>query len=199
MTLSTQFTTKFIAACAIFYWSSSAFSHITLEQTSVETSATTKATLRIGHGCQGLPTQALRVQIPQGFAGTKPMPKAGWSVVVQRAKLTTPYDDHGKQITDDVNEVTWTANTREAYITEEQYDEFVLRGKAPGTAGHLWFKVTQFCKDGDKIGQNLWTEIPASGTSVKGLKFPAALLNVINSATHGTPTVPAANALEHKH
>jgi periplasmic copper chaperone A len=190
-------TTKVIAVCAIFYWASSAFAHVTLEQASVEVNATTKATLRIGHGCEGMPTQALRVQIPEGFAGTKPMPKAGWSVTVQRTKLAKPYDDHGKQVTEDVSEVVWTAQTQSAYITEEQYDEFVLRGKAPSNAGQLWFKVTQLCKDGDKIAQNPWTEVPLVGTSTKGLKFPAALLQVINPATSGT--APAASAATHQH
>jgi periplasmic copper chaperone A len=189
-----QNTTKLIAACAIFYWANVALAHVTLEQASVETNATTKATLRVGHGCEGMPTQALHVQIPEGFAGTKPMPKAGWTLSVQRAKLAKPYDNHGKQITEDVTEVTWTANSREAYIAEDQYDEFVLRGKVPGAAGPLWFKVTQLCKDGDKIGQNPWVEIPAAGTSTKGMKFPAALLNVVSPGGSGT-----AGLVEHKH
>jgi periplasmic copper chaperone A len=189
-----QNTTKLIAACAIFYWANAALAHVTLEQASVETNAITKATLRVGHGCEGLPTQALRVQIPEGFAGTKPMPKAGWTLSVQRAKLAKPYDNHGKQITEDVTEVTWTANAREAYVADEQYDEFVLRGKAPSAAGPLWFKVTQLCKEGDKIGQNPWVEVPVSGISTKGIKFPAALLNVTAPVAQA-----AASAAEHKH
>jgi periplasmic copper chaperone A len=187
-------TTKLIAACAIFYWASSAFAHITLEQATVETNATTKATLRVGHGCDGLPTQALRVQVPEGFQGSKPMPKAGWTLSIQRAKLAKPYDDHGKQVTEDVTEVTWTANSREAYVADDQYDEFVLRGKAPATPGPLWFKVSQLCKDGDKTGQNPWLEVPASGTSTKGLRFPAALLNVTAPAA-----LAAGGMAEHKH
>jgi periplasmic copper chaperone A len=186
-------TTKLIAACATFYWAGSAFAHITLEQPTVETNATTKATLRVGHGCDGLPTQALRVQVPEGFQGTKPMPKAGWTLSVQRAKLAKPYDDHGKQITEDVTEVTWTAKAPEFTINNDQYDEFVLRGKAPSTPGPLWFKVSQLCKDGDKTGQNPWLDIPASGTSTKGMKFPAALLNVT------APAVAAGGMAEHKH
>jgi periplasmic copper chaperone A len=189
-----KYTIKFIAACAIFYWAGTTHAHVTLEQLNAETNATTKATLRVGHGCEGMPTQALRVQIPTGFAGTKPMPKAGWTLMVQRSKLAKPYDDHGKQITEDVSEVTWTANTREAYITEEQYDEFVLRGKAPGVAGPLWFKVTQLCKEGDKTGQNAWVEVPPLGTSTKGIKFPAALLNVVSPAAQ-----VAGSAADHKH
>lgn len=185
---------KLIAACATLYWASSAFSHITLEQSTVETNATTKATLRVGHGCEGLPTQALRVQVPEGFAGSKPMPKAGWTLSVQRAKLAKPYDDHGKQIIEDVTEVTWTAKAPEFTISNDQYDEFVLRGRAPGTPGPLWFKVTQMCQDGVKTGQNPWTEVPATGISTKGMKFPAALLNVVTPAAQA-----AGGAAEHKH
>jgi periplasmic copper chaperone A len=193
-THSPQNTTKLIAACAILYWANTALAHVTLEQASVETNATTKATLRVGHGCEGMPTQALRVQVPEGFLGSKPMPKAGWTLTVQRAKLAKPYDDHGRQITEDVTEVTWTAKAPEFYIGNDQYDEFVLRGKAPGTPGPLWFKVSQMCQDGVKTGQNPWVEVPASGTSTKGLKFPAALLNVVAPAAQA-----AGGAVEHKH
>ncbi len=179
-----SYTTKLIAACAVFYWATSSFAHVTLEQQSAEPSTYTKATLRVGHGCEGLPTAVLRVQIPDGFQGAKPMPKPGWTLDVQRTKLATPYDNHGTLVIEDVSLITWTANSREMYLSDDQYDEFALRGKTPATAGPLWFRVTQLCKDGDKTGRNPWTETPASGTSTKDLKFPAALLNV---------TVPASD------
>jgi periplasmic copper chaperone A len=186
-----QLTIKIIAACAVFYWATSSFAHVTLEQQSVEPSTYTKATLRVGHGCEGLPTVVLRVIVPDGFQGAKPMPKAGWTLEIERTKLAKPYDNHGTLVTEDVSEITWTANSRETALPDAQYDEFVLRGKSPATTGPLWFKVTQLCKDGDKTGRNAWTEIPASGTSTKDLKLPAALLNV---------TAPAAGpAAVHQH
>ncbi len=185
-------TTKTIALIALFTGASSCFSHVTLEQQSVEISTTTKAVLRVGHGCEGLPTAALRVQLPEGFSGAKPMPKAGWTLTTVRSKLAKPYDDHGKSVTEDVSEITWTANSKEAYLADSQYDEFILRGKTPATAGAIWFKVTQLCKEGDKTAQNPWVDIPATGTSTKGIKFPAALLNVTEPAA-------AAKSAEHKH
>jgi periplasmic copper chaperone A len=188
-------TTKTIALVALFTCASSSFSHVTLEQQSAEISTTTKAVLRVGHGCEGLPTTALRVQLPEGFSGAKPMPKAGWTLATVRSKLAKPYQDHGKSITEDVSEITWTANSKEVYLTDGQYDEFVLRGKTPATAGAIWFKVTQLCKEGDKTGQNLWVDIPATGTSTKGMKFPATLLNVTEPAA----TTTAAKSTEHKH
>ncbi len=188
---SQSFIASIFLACA-----SSSFSHVTLEQQSVEISTTTKAVLRVGHGCEGLPTAALRVQLPEGFSGAKPMPKAGWTLTTVRSKLAKPYDDHGKSVTEDVSEITWTANSKEAYLADSQYDEFILRGKTPATAGAIWFKVTQLCKEGDKTAQNPWVDIPATGTSTKGMKFPAALLNVTDAAAAATT---AAKSTEHKH
>jgi periplasmic copper chaperone A len=189
-------TIKTIAAIALWTCAGSSFSHITLEQQSADINTTTKAVLRVGHGCEGMPTAALRVQLPEGFSGAKPMPKAGWTLTTVRSKLAKPYDDHGKSITEDVSEITWTANSKEVYLTDGQYDEFVLRGKTPATAGAIWFKVTQLCKEGDKTGQNPWVDIPATGISTKGMKFPAALLNVTEPAAAATT---AAKSTEHKH
>jgi periplasmic copper chaperone A len=197
--------TQFIALCAISITATAAFSHVTLEQQQVETGTYYKATLRVGHGCEGLPTTAIRVQLPAGFQGAKPMPKAGWSVQTTLAKLATPYDNHGKPVTEDVTEIVWTANSPASALPDNQYDEFALRGRAAMPVGAAWFKVTQLCKDGAKEGSNPWTEIPAQGTSTRGMKFPAALLNVTAPvavpSTPSTSTVPAAPAVGtvHKH
>lgn len=202
-----SFTIKFIAISALSIWASTAFSHITLENSQVEVNQYHKATLRVGHGCDGLPTHTVRALIPAGFKAAKPMPKAGWSVSTKQAKLDKPYDNHGTLVTDDVVEVTWTATSPASYLADDQYDEFVLRGRAPEAAGLLWFKVAQLCKGmGDQQGKegiNDWSEIPASGTSTRGLKYPAALLQVVvppaakttNTAKHAEPSGHAG----HKH
>ena len=140
-----------------------------------------RATLRVGHGCEGSPVTALRVMLPAGFQGAKPMPKAGWLLSVKTAKLAKPYDSHGKTITDDVSEITWTATAKEHWLPDAYYDEFVLRGGLPATAGPMWFKVMQTCEKGSID----WAEVPATGTSTKGLKFPAALLEIIESGAVG--------------
>jgi periplasmic copper chaperone A len=185
--------TKFVAICALFITARATFAHITLEQQQAETGAYYKAILRVGHGCEGLPTTALRVQLPAGFQGAKPMPKAGWTVQTKQEKLATPYDSNGKSITEDVAEVTWTALSPAAALPDSQYDEFVLRGLAAMPTGAAWFKLTQLCKDGAKEGSNLWNEIPAQGSSTRGMKFPAALLNVTAPSTKPS-TTPSTSA-----
>jgi len=161
-------------ACAVALWGMAASAHVTLDQPAAAAGSTYKAALRVGHGCDGSPTTGITVQLPAGLRGAHPVPKAGWTLTIKRDKLAQPYDNHGRSVTEDVVEVSWTAASREAWLDDAFYDEFVVRGQLPDRPGPLWFKVLQACEK----GANHWAEIPASGTSTQGLKAPAALLEV---------------------
>jgi len=176
-----SFTAKLIAVCAIATGAAASFAHVVLGEPAALAGTSYRATLRVGHGCDGSPVTALRVMLPAGFTGAKPMPKAGWVLSLKSAKLAKPYESHGKTITEDVTEISWTAASKDYWLPDAFYDEFVLRGSLPATAGPLWFKVQQTCEKGSID----WAEIPATGTSTKGLKFPAALLDVIESGPAG--------------
>jgi uncharacterized protein YcnI len=158
-----------LAACG------SVQAHVTLDQPQALAGTSFKVALRVGHGCDGQATSTISVRIPEGFAGAKPMPKPGWVLEIKRAPLAQPYESHGRKISDDVVQITWKAASREAWLQDAWYDEFVLRGQTPATAGPLWFKVLQGCEKSEAD----WAEVPASGTATQGLKFPAALLEVL--------------------
>ena len=153
------------------------FGHVVLNEPVALANTSYRAAFRVGHGCGGSPTTAIRVTLPAGFQGAKPMPHAGWALVVREEKLARPYKSHGKEVTQDVVEVTWTAKTRDDALPDAFYDEFVLRGQLPDVAGPMWFKVLQSCDKGHKD----WSDVPASGTSTQGLKAPAALLEILPS------------------
>jgi periplasmic copper chaperone A len=159
--------------------------HVSLEQAQVPAGASYKAVLRVTHGCEGTATHTVVVRVPAGFRGAKPMPKPGWTLSVQRAPLAQPYESHGRQVSDDVVQVTWKADSRQAWLADAHFDEFVLRGQAPAHPGPLWWPVQQLCEKGEWN----WSETPASGTSTRGLKAPAALLQVMPAAspTSATP------------
>jgi uncharacterized protein YcnI len=176
-----QFTIKCIAAVAVITSASSAFAHVVLEDQTALAGRSYKAVLKVGHGCEGSPTTAMRVTIPAGFMGAKPMPKAGWKLDVKTAKLAVPYDSYGKQITEDVSEITWTATSKDSYLPDGYYDEFVLRGGLPKKDGVMWFKVLQSCEK----GANDWSQIPAAGVDPHSLKSPAAQLEIIPSGAAG--------------
>jgi uncharacterized protein YcnI len=181
---SQQFILKFIAALAIITPASAVFAHVTLEDKAALAGTSYKAILKIGHGCEGSPTTAVKVTIPVGFTGAKPMPKAGWALAIKTAKLAVPYDNHGKQVTEDVSEITWMATSKDSYLQEAFYDEFILRGGLPSKVSEgavMWFKVLQTCEK----GSNDWSQIPAAGVDAHSLKSPAALLEIIPSGTAG--------------
>jgi periplasmic copper chaperone A len=150
---------KHILSTAAALLATQAGAHVTLEQPAAPAGKAYKAVLRVGHGCEGTATHTLSVLVPEGFRAAKPMPKPGWTITVER---------------EPVLRITWQAVSREAWLPDAHYDEFVLRGQTPAQTGALWFKVRQVCEK----GQNDWAEVPATGTSTKGLKAPAALLEV---------------------
>lgn len=153
---------------------SSAQAHVTLEQAVATAGQAYKAVLRVGHGCEGTATHTVVVQLPPGFRGAKPMPKPGWTLAIERARLAEPYVSHGRTVTEDVVQVTWRAASAEAALPDAHYDEFVLRGTAPAQPGPAWFRVQQLCEKGSWN----WTEIPPSGMQTRGLRAPAAGLDV---------------------
>lgn len=167
---------KLVAAIALSTGAGAVFSHVTLQEPLAGAGTGYRAVLRVGHGCDGSSTTVMRVSIPPGFNGAQPMVKPGWKVTTKVGKLAEPYVAHGTTFTEGVQEITWTANTAADALPDAYYDEFVLRGTTPRKPGPLWFKVEQLCEK----GANLWVEVPASGTSTKGLKMPAAVLEVID-------------------
>lgn len=175
------FFSGFVATLALVASQTPALAHVVLQDGAAAANASYRATFRVGHGCDAEPTNAMRITIPAGFNAAQPMPKAGWTVSTKVGPLATPYESHGKKYTEGVLEITWTAKGAENALPAAYYDEFVVRGTTPAKAGPLWFKVVQSCPK----GSNDWIEVPASGSSTKGLKSPAALLEVLDVQAAG--------------
>lgn len=167
-------------AVALFAAAAAAQAHVTLDVPRAAAGAPYQAVLRINHGCEGSATHTVRVRLPVGFRGAKPMPKPGWALSLQRAPLAEPYESHGKRVTEDVVEITWRATSREAWLADAHFDEFVLRGSAPLQTGPAWFDVLQLCEQ----GQWDWSQRPREGSDTKGLKAPAVKLDVLPADPH---------------
>ena len=165
-------------SCAALLVTGATHAHVALDQPQAAAGSIYKAAVRVGHGCDGTATHTVTVRLPAGFRGAKPIPKAGWAIIIRHETLAEPYDSHGRKVTEDVVEITWKAGTKESWLADAHYDEFVVRGQLPAKPGLLWFKVQQLCEKG--IWD--WADVPTSGTSTKGLKAPAALLEVLPAA-----------------
>lgn len=158
-----------------------AYPHVVLDQPAALAGTSYRAALQVAHGCGASPTTVIRIQIPERFRDAKPMPKPGWTLAVTTAPLSQPYTNHGSTVTEGVTEIVWTASSPAYALPDAHFDEFVFRGGLAPVAGPLWFKVVQSCAQ----GSNQWVEVPPSGNSTDGLKSPAALLDVIESAAVG--------------
>ena len=68
---------------------SSASAHITLQNREAAIGSSYKAVFVVPHGCAGSATTKIRVQIPEGVIGVKPMPKPGWNVETIKGKYAS--------------------------------------------------------------------------------------------------------------
>jgi uncharacterized protein YcnI len=157
-----------------------AIAHVTLEVPEAAAGSYYKAVFRVSHGCEGSPTVALRVEIPEGVASAKPQPKPGWQVATSKRKLAQPVDlGHGRSATEVVREVAWTGGP----LLNDQYDEFVVQLRLPATPGQtLYFPVVQGCER----GEHRWTETEQAGSGGhahhRGEGHPAPRLRLTGGA-----------------
>ena len=150
-----------------------AAAHVTLETQKAFADSSYKAVLRVPHGCDGKPTTAIRVRMPEGLIAVKPMPKPGWQLAVVKGKYQHPYDYEGTKLTEGVEEIDWSGGK----LPDAFYDEFVFVGHltdlAPGTV--LSFPTVQECEG----AVERWIEIPAKGQDPDELETPAPQLTVV--------------------
>lgn len=184
------------AVSAVLALSGAAFGHAGIQPSEAPAGKAQRVAISIGHGCDGQATHTVRVQIPDGFYSAKAMAKPGWDIATQTGAYAVPFDNHGKQITEGVREITWTGGN----LADDQFDDFILRGAvgpevAPGTV--LYFATVQECADGtadwtDTSG-NAEAANPAPGlTVVAGDHAPvvshqAGDLTVTNPFARATP------------
>lgn len=166
--------------------SSLARAHAVLEQREAKIGGGYKAVVKIAHGCDGSPTTSVRIDIPEGVIGVKPMPKPGWTITMERGAYTRAYKHYHGDLSEGVRRVTWTGGP----LPDDYYDEFVLStfvaGElTPGTT--LYFPVTQTCEKGELA----WTEIPAAGQDAHDLKSPAAALKLVANVQAADAAKPA--------
>lgn len=152
---------------ALMLAASPALAHLTLETTEAPAGSTYKGVIRVGHGCEGAPTTAVRVQIPEGVVAVKPMPKPGWTLETSVAAYSEPVQYRDRTLTEGVREITWSGGS----LPDEWYDEFVFRAQLPeGQVGQIiYFPSVQEC--GSAVSR--WIQVPAAGQSVEDLQEPA--------------------------
>lgn len=180
LTLVTAVTLTLVATVGM------ARAHVSLEAREAKLGSSYKAVFKVPHGCEGSATTVVRVQIPEGVIGVKPMAKPGWTITTERAPYARAYKHYHGDLSEGVKQVTW----RGGPLPDEFYDEFVLstfvaRELSAGTT--IYFPFTQECEKGTLA----WSEIPAEGQDAHDLKAPAPALRLVENTKTAAPAAQA--------
>ncbi|MET9557873.1 YcnI family protein [Streptomyces sp. NPDC006645] len=126
-------------------------------------------------------TVKLEVNFPteHPLASVSPQTVPGWKIAVTKSKLAKPIEMHGKQITEAVSKVTWTA-TGDGGVAPGYFQQFPLSiGQLPENADQLVFKTLQ-TYDNDEVVR--WIDAPVEGSEPES---PAPVLTLTAAAEDG--------------
>jgi uncharacterized protein YcnI len=168
-----------LSAALLMLATGAANAHATFESGEVAVNTSAKFVLRVPHGCGEEATNTVRIQIPEGVIGVRPMPKAGWDLSTVTGAYAASYDLFGTPVTEGVTEIVWTNGD----LPSDWYDEFVFQARiAPAIAvgSAVYFPAIQECANGSEA----WIEIPAEGQDPHDLAMPAPGVMVIDAHGH---------------
>jgi predicted lipoprotein with Yx(FWY)xxD motif len=159
------------ASClAAIAFSSVAQAHVVVTPTTAAPGSAETLNFIVGHGCNGQPTTALRVEMPKAVTAVEPQPKAGW----------TPTQE---ALPDGGRAVTWRGGEP---LTKS--DGFPVRVRLPREGAKVAFVAVQSC--GETMVR--WDEsIPAEGPKPK---HPAPTLTLAAAETSPAAPAPSTNA-----
>lgn len=151
---------RLAAALAAAAAATPAAAHIAADPAQATAGAYQAVRFRVGHGCDGAATTAVRIEIPAQMVSARPQPKPGWALEIAKAG-------------DRVAAITWRGT-----LPADQFEEFAIFFKLPAQAGRLALPAVQTCGE----TQIRWTEIPDEGPRPKR---PAPILTLTPAPVAG--------------
>lgn len=112
--------------------------HVSIVSGPAAANQTQEVVFSVGHGCEGLDTSSITIDIPPEVTSVRPMPS-------DFGKLSIATDDAGT-----VTAVTWTKLSSTVLPTDLAYYKLVVRLKTPDAAfSTLYFPAHQTCIDAE--------------------------------------------------
>ncbi|HEY8979054.1 MAG TPA: YcnI family protein [Streptomyces sp.] len=172
-----------LAGTAVLALSSPAFAHVSVvpEGTAAK-GGYAVIDFRVPNERDDASTVKLEVTFPADhpLASVMPQPVEGWAVAVTKSKLAKPLSMHGKQITEAVTKVTWTAT--EKGIQPGFIQQFPLSvGALPEDTDSLVFKALQTYSNKEVVR---WIEVQQDGAEEPEFPAPALALSAAKGDGH---------------
>ncbi|MCW3493945.1 YcnI family protein [Microbacterium sp. SSM24] len=138
-----------------------ASAHVHVDPGTASAGSTETLTFAFSHGCDGSPTSALVIDVPEGVGNVTPVVQGGWTITRELSADGVP------------TQVTFTSDVpvedglKATVSLDALFDE-----SAADTS--IAFPVTQVCVD----GETAWTEVAEDGQTEDDLESPAPVVEV---------------------
>jgi len=161
-----------------------ASAHVTIDPSETAAGTYSVLTFSVGHGCEGSPTRAITIDVPEGINSVTPTVNPGWTI--EKVVETLPdgtEDAHGNALTERVSQVVYSTDTP---LPDGLRTTFALSLQLAGEAGDvLEFPTTQDCVD----GQTVW-----EGEDVPNVELTTAADVVAHDADEAAEARPEQSA-----
>jgi uncharacterized protein YcnI len=138
-----------------------ASAHVHVDPGNASAGATETLTFAFSHGCDGSPTTALAVDIPEGVGNATPVVQGGWTITREVGPDGIP------------TRIVYTAAAPiEDHLKATVSMDVLFDESAAGTT--LAFPVTQVCA----TGETAWTQVAQDGQDPHDLDAPAPVVEV---------------------
>jgi periplasmic copper chaperone A len=158
-----------------------ASAHVSVNASSAAAGSYTVLTFSVSHGCEGSPTTALSIDIPEAITAVTPTVHPNWDVSKVSADAAAPIDDgHGESSANRTGQIVYTAK---APLLEGFRDTFELSMQLPADAAGetLAFPVLQTCE----VGETQWNELASEGSAEPEHPAPTVAVTAASGSAHG--------------
>ncbi|MFJ9021709.1 YcnI family protein [Streptomyces sp. NPDC102259] len=176
-----------VAGSAVLVLSSPAFAHVSVaaEGTAAK-GGYAVVDFKVPNERDNASTTKLEVTFPTDhpLASAMPEPINGWKIDVTKSKLAKPIELHGKQISEAVSKITWTATGKG--IEAGYFQKFpVSVGALPEDADELVFKAVQTYSNKEVVR---WIEVQEDGAEEPENPAPVLALAAASEDEHSHGT-----------
>ncbi|MDX3530539.1 YcnI family protein [Streptomyces sp. ID05-39B] len=174
-----------VAGSAVLVLCSPAFAHVSVQpEGTAAKGGYAVVNFRVPNERDNASTTQLEVNFPADAPLSSVMPQKvdGWKITVTRSKLAKPLEVHGRQISEAVSKVTWTAEDKG--IEPGFIQQFpVSLGALPENTDQMVFKAIQTYSNKEVVR---WIEVQKDGAEEPENPAPVLALSAADDHGHGS-------------
>ncbi|MER5861872.1 YcnI family protein [Kitasatospora sp. NPDC002040] len=186
-----------LAAGTVLTLAAPAFAHVTVQPGTVQQGGYSAVAFRVPNESDTASTVKLEINLPldHPLASVRTQPIPGWTATLEKSKLDKPLKSHGKDITEAVSKITWTADAG-TKVGPGQYQDFAVSlGAMPDDTDKLTFKALQTYDNGDVVR---WIDEAKAGQPEPAKPAPSLTLTKAPAAAAGDHHADSADAAKGK-